>query len=124
MLLQFTIKYVREILIVLLLISFGISIYTNQTVALKKTLKNTIDSYENQIEKIEELNEKEKKKLLKEKEKYIEDIKNLEKEYFKKEKELTIKKEKKIKERIIKRKERPEDLTKEIEDAFGFTYIP
>jgi hypothetical protein len=98
-------------------------VFRKNNVAALAVLKNSQDSYKQQIEVINKSHQKEIQRRNEVIEKYNDIIENIEKDFQDKKETLDKNKKAKIKEIVEKHHDDSEGLAKEIADKFGINYV-
>ena len=102
-------------------VSSAIMMLTRKRIDFGKIIKNTNDSYRQEIDVINKSHEKEVESASIELKRYNQVLEQIEIEYAKKEKDLSASGKKEIKKLIKENKDNPEEITKRLATLMGFT---
>ena len=102
-------------------VSSAIMMLTRKRIDFGKIIKNTNNSYRQEIDVINKSHEKEVESVSIELKRYNQVLEQIEIEYAKKEKDLSASGKKEIKKLIKENKDNPEEITKRLATLMGFT---
>ena len=119
---KFMSKYWREMLIVLMVIGISIA-WSQDHKSLIKAYETTVDSYEQQLDALNESYERELERKEEALQQYQEKAEEIEREYFDFREQVETQKAERVEELIEARHSDPDKIVEEIENAFGFEYV-
>jgi len=102
-------------------VSSAIMMLTRKRIDFGKIIKNTNNSYRQEIDVINKSHEKEVESVSIELKRYNQALAQIQIEYAKKEKDLSASGKKEIKKLIKENKDNPEEITKRLASLMGFT---
>ena len=115
-------KYWREMLIVVMVIGISLA-WSQDHKSLIKAYETTVNSYEKQMDDLNESYERELQRKEEALQDYQKKMEEIEKDYSKFKEKVETQKAERVVELTDIRHSDPDKLVKEIENAFGFEYV-